>query len=126
MAPFGQRQWFPTNPSYPVLTLPFLFHHHSQIDTGFLADEDVRIVTLLIKNQISFLLKERQNMLKDQMSNEQNASVTSETSTRFEMIQQQQQHYKHTEIPVTALMEENVVNAFIRGKLGEFDFRSCP
>ena len=80
-----------------------------QVETGFLAEEDVRIVTVLIRNQISLLLKERQNLLIQSSVNLQNAHPSSnpETNSRFEMIQQQQQHYKHTDIPV-ALMDENL------------------
>ncbi|KAI2803035.1 Wnk2p [Blomia tropicalis] len=83
------------------------------VETGFLAEEDVRIVSLLIKNQISLLLKERQNLLIQSSANLTNSHPSSnpETNSRFEMIQQQQKHYKHTDIPI-ALMEENIAAAF--------------
>nr|XP_027201671.1 serine/threonine-protein kinase WNK1-like isoform X2 [Dermatophagoides pteronyssinus] len=94
------------------------------VDTGFLAEEDVRIVCLLIKNQISLLLKDRQQLLltqQQQQANQANgndgqldddstiAMTAAETNiqNRFEMIQKQQKQYKHTEIPVN-LMEESV------------------
>ncbi|KAH9511330.1 Wnk2p, variant 2 [Dermatophagoides farinae] len=90
------------------------------VDNGFLAEEDVRIVCLLIKNQISLLLKDRQQMLlsQQQQANQANgkedtddadstAMTAAETNIRFEMIQKQQKQYKHTEIPVN-LIEESV------------------
>ena len=84
------------------------------MEAGFLAEEDVRIVSLLIKNQISLLLKERQNLLMQMSTNLANSMPSSnpETNSRFEMIQQQQKQYKHTDIPV-ALIEENVVAAVL-------------
>lgn len=71
---------------------------------------------LLIKNQISLLLKDRQNLLIQSSANLANAHPSSnpETNSRFEKIQQQQQHYKHSDIPVN-LIEENVA-AFAPGK----------
>lgn len=73
-------------------------------------------MVLLIKNQISLLLKDRQNLLIQSSENLANAHPSSnpETNSRFEKIQQQQQHYKHTDIPVN-LMEESVA-AFAPGK----------
>lgn len=79
-----------------------------------MAEEDVRIVCLLIKNQISLLLKDRQQLLLQQQHNQDNgkdastaSTMTVENNIRFEMIQKQQKQYKHTEIPVN-LMEESV------------------
>lgn len=106
------------------------------MDTGFLAEEDVRIVCLLIKNQISLLLKDRQQLLltqQQQQANQANgndgqldddstiAMTAAETNiqNRFEMIQKQQKQYKHTEIPVN-LMEESVA-VFAPGN-GKFYF----
>lgn len=55
-------------------------------------------------------MKERKNLLMQNSANLANAHPSSnpETNSRFEMIQQQQQHYRHTEIPMN-LMEESVV-----------------
>lgn len=97
--------------------IPFELFKFIQVDTGFLAEEDVRIVCLLIKNQISLLLKDRQHLLlsqqqqhqqdNDDKDSSQTPTMTAENNIRFEMIQKQQKQYKHTEIPVN-LMEESV------------------
>jgi len=74
-----------------------------------LSEEDVRIVSLLIKNQISLLLKDRQQYIlqqQHQLQNQQNNSVAN--SPQIELIQKQQQQYKHTEIITLNLMEDTV------------------
>ncbi|CAG2105864.1 unnamed protein product [Medioppia subpectinata] len=68
------------------------------VETGFLnSEEDVRIVALLIRNQISLLLKEREQYLLQQQQLEQNQQNVATDSPQFELIQKLQQQYKHAE-----------------------------
>jgi hypothetical protein len=80
-----------------------------KVEQGFLIEDDIRIVSLLIRNQISLLLKDRQHYIiqqQDEVQNQQNDSVAN--SPQIELIQKQQQQYKHTEIITLNLMEDSV------------------
>jgi hypothetical protein len=81
-----------------------------KVEQGFLIEDDIRIVSLLIRNQISVLLKDRQHYIiqqqQDELQNQQNDSVAN--SPQIELIQKQQQQYKHTEIITLNLMEDSV------------------
>ncbi len=74
------------------------------MQTGFLNEEDVRIVSLLIKNQISSLLKDRSHYVmeleKSNAKDKEGKEKSLVNSPQLRQIHQQQQQYKHTEITI--------------------------
>ncbi|CAG2161641.1 unnamed protein product [Oppiella nova] len=87
------------------------------VETGFLnSEEDVRVVALLIRNQISVLLKEREQYLLQQQQlaqqNQQNLENLATNSPQFELIQKLQQQYKHAE-RITNARVDDVFSAII-------------
>ncbi|XP_053212676.1 serine/threonine-protein kinase WNK3-like [Panonychus citri] len=83
------------------------------VATGFLMEEDVRTVALLIRNQLSTLLRNRQQKLNKAMQEAakeaqetQNAQNAQDTQVCFQQLAQQQQQMQHQQQHIENLKQE--------------------